>query len=411
MLSADAWQEIWETVHKNKLRTFLTGLAVAWGIFMLVVLMGASTGLENGVTSQFKDDAVNSIWVFGGWTSQPHGGRGPGRRIQLRNGDHEAVARGVQEVEFISSRFGGWGEQVTVRYRDRVSNFDVRSVHPDHELIEKTIMMRGRFLHDGDLAEHRKVVVIGKAVDDFLFRGEDAIGREVAINGVSFQVIGVYQDLGGEDEDRVVYIPITTAQRAFNGADKINTVMFTIGEATVDDSKRIEAEVRQMMAERHGFAVDDQRALRVRNNLEQYRKVADIFVGFRWVIWIVSIGTIIAGIVGVSNIMLIAVKERTKEFGIRKAIGATPGSIIAMVVKEAVVLTSVAGYLGLLAGVAVVELIARLVPANDMFLEPEIDFSTAILAAALLVGAGALAGFFPAWRAARVNPVVALRDE
>ncbi len=424
-MNLDLWLEIFETVRKNKLRTFLTGLSVAWGIFMLVALMGAGSGLEHGATHEFRDDAINSIWISRGRTSLPWHGRGPGRDVPLGNADHDAVARTVDGIEHITSRMNMWGNYPVSR-GDRSSAFDVRAVKPDHRFIEKTIVTRGRFLNDLDIAGHRKVVVIGKAVEDFLFGGAGFVGRSsprvdsaggaeslgatIEIAGVAFQVVGVFEDVGSEGEMKMVYIPISTAQRAFNGKDRINAIMFTVGGASTEESKAIERQAVELLAARLDFSPDDKRALRVHNNLEDFQKISDIFVGIRFIVWLVSIGTILAGVVGVSNIMLIAVKERTREFGVRKALGATPASIIGLVVLEAIVLTSLSGYVGLLAGVGLVELAAHLVPAAPFFREPTIDFGAAINATALLVVSGALAGFFPAWRAARVNPVEALRD-
>lgn len=410
MLNLDLWLEIFETVRKNKLRTALTGLAVAWGIFMLVALMGAGTGLENGARAEFNDDATNSIWIHRGKTALPWRGQGPGRDVQLDNSDHEAIARTIPGVEHISSRFYLWGNYPVTRGK-KTSPFDVRSVHPAHKYLEKTIVTKGRFLDDLDLAEHRKVVVIGKAVEEFLFGAEDAIGQIIEVGGVAFRVIGVFEDVGQEGEMKMVYLPLTTAQRAFNGKDRVAQIMFTVGEATVEESARIARRTTELLAARHNFSPDDKRAIRVRNNVEEAKKFTDIFMGIRLIVWLVGIGTILAGVVGVSNIMLIAVKERTREFGIRKALGATPGSIIGMVVLESIVLTSLSGYLGLLAGVALVEGTSRALPDFPFFRDPAIDFGAAISATIFLVVAGALAGFFPAWRAARVNPVEALRDE
>jgi putative ABC transport system permease protein len=410
MFNVDLWLEIFETVSKNKLRTVLTGLAVAWGIFMLVALMGAGSGLEHGASHEFNDDATNSIWIHRGKTSKPWQGQPIGRDVQLDNGDHEAVARRVHGVEHITSRYNLWGNYPVTR-GNKSSSFDIRSVHPDHQFLEKTIVTRGRFIDDLDVAERRKVVVIGKAVEEFLFGREESIGQVLQVGGIAFRVVGVFEDVGSEGEMKMLYLPISTAQQAFNGKDKVHSIMFTLGDATPEESKAIEREATALLAQRHDFSPDDPRAIRVRNNLESAKKFSDIFLGIGIIVWLVGVGTILAGVVGVSNIMLIAVKERTREFGIRKALGATPASIIGMVVLEAVVITSLSGYLGLLAGVGLVEAASRFLPPFPFFRDPTIDFGAALTATALLVVSGALAGFFPAWRAARVNPVEALRDE
>ncbi|HUH04221.1 MAG TPA: ABC transporter permease [Kofleriaceae bacterium] len=410
MLNLDRWQEIYGTIRRNKLRTFLTALSVAWGIFMLVILLGAGTGLQNSVSYKFRDDAINSIWIWGGKTSIPHQGLPPGRDVKFTNADYESI-RAMPGVDRVTGRFRT-GRDPMVVYKDRHSAFDLRSVHPDHRYLENTIMISGRFINDLDMAERRKVVVIGLKVDEFLFRGEPSIDKWITIAGMPYQVIGTFKDAGGEGEMRKMYIPISTAQMAYNGVDRIHMLMFTISGDDMATSRRLEGQVRSLLAARHDFSPNDKRALRVRNNLESFHEVSQMFVMIRYFVWVVGIGTIIAGIVGVSNIMLISVKERTREIGLRKAIGATPGSLVGLILQEAIVLTAVAGYAGLTVGVGVLELVNRLLPADSEYLrDPQVDLGTVLGATVLLVFFGALAGYFPARRAARVNPIVALRDE
>ncbi|HTM23192.1 MAG TPA: ABC transporter permease, partial [Kofleriaceae bacterium] len=385
-------------------------LSVAWGIFMLVILLGAGNGLENSVEEKFADDAVNSIWVFAGKTSKPHEGMPIGRPIQLTLDDYQAIRR-VPGVEHITARFYLRGGEYAVSYGDKHSAFEIRSVHPDHLYLEKTLMTSGRFLNDFDIAERTKVAVIGAEVQKFLFPpGVEPLGKYIHIGGIAYQVVGVFEDVGGEAELRKVYIPITTAQAAYGGGDHIDQVMFTLS-GSLADAKRIEQSVLSLLSARHRFAADDRRAVRFRNNVENFAEVQQIFQFIRIFLWIVGIGTIIAGIVGVSNIMLISVKERTREIGLRKAVGATPWSLVALIVQEAVLLTGVAGYLGLVAGVLSLELVTRLMPKNDYIAHPEVDLGVALGATVLLVVFGALAGYFPARRASRVNPIVALREE
>jgi putative ABC transport system permease protein len=406
----DRWQEIYSTVRRNKLRTFLTALSVAWGIFMLVILLGAGSGLQNSVEYKFRDDAVNSIWLYGGKTTIPHAGLPPGRKITFKNGDFDAIKRDIAAVEHITGRYTM--RDAMISYRDQAASFQVRSCHPDHLYLENTIIIEGRFLNDLDLAERRKVTVIGTEVRDFLFKnGEQPMGKQIEIGGISYRVIGVFEDEGGERELRKVYIPITTAQRAYGGGEDIHQIMFTLGDANVADSRRVEGQVRSLLAARHKFSPDDKRALRVRNNLENFAEINEVFTYIRIFVWIVGIGTIIAGIVGVSNIMLISVKERTREIGLRKALGATPGSLIALILEESILLTAVAGYCGVVAGVGVLELFNRFVPENEYLRNPQVDLGVVVWATVLLVFFGALAGFWPARRAARVNPIEALRDE
>ena len=404
----DDWHEVLEALSRNRFRAGATAASVAWGIFMLVVLLGAGTGLENNIAWQFRDDAVNSIWLYPGETSKPWKGRGEGRAIEFTNADVDRLRR-VPGVEHLTGRFYLWGDY-TIRYRDRTSAFSVRACHPEHKYTENTEVVEGRFLNERDIAERRKVTVIGAKVAEFLFRGEPALGQEIDINGIYYVVIGVFEDVGGDSEMRQVYIPITTAQAAYNGADAVHQIMFTIGDASVEESEALAERVTQVLADTHGFDPTDSSALRVRNNLENFQQVASIFEWIRAFIWVVGVGTVTAGVVGVGNVMLISVKERTRELGVRKALGATPGSLIALVLREAVALTAISGYLGLVLGVALIELVRVNLPENDYIRDPEVKLGAAVLATVLLVACGTLAGWFPARRAARVDPIVALRD-
>ena len=410
MLDLDTWQEIFDTIRANKLRSFLTGFSVAWGIFMLIVLLGSGVGLGNGVEYQFRDDAVNSIWVRPGQTSIPYKGLQPGRNVQLTNEDHEDIHTGVNGVEHITSRFY-IGGSVRVRYRDETGSFDVRAVHPDHLHLEKTIVTEGRFLNPLDIREYRKVAVIGTKVKQALFKDEPALGKQLEINGVAFQVVGLFRDEGAEREMEKIYLPISTSQRAFGGGNRISQIMMTTGKAPLEDTATMAKEIHRRVATHHTFSVDDPRAVEVSNNNEQFARFLGVIQGIRLFVWVVGLGTLLAGIVGVSNIMLITVRERTREIGIRKALGATPRSIVLLIVQESILITSVAGYVGLLLGIAVLEIASRSLPSNGFFLNPEVDLAVALEAMLLLIAAGLIAGFIPARRAAAVRPVEALRNE
>jgi putative ABC transport system permease protein len=406
----EALRELWDMLSRNALRTVLTGLSVAWGMFMLVVLLGAGRGLENGAEWEFRDDAQNSIWIGGGKTSLPHAGRGPGRPVLFKNSDFDELSRKVQGIEHLTGRYWLWGE-FSVSYGAKRSSFSIIGVHPAHRYLERTLMTRGRYLNESDMAERRKVAVVGTKVSEILFGSRDPVGQYVNIRGLAYKIVGEFEDVGGENELRKIYVPITTAQLVYNQPEIIHALNFTVGAATLEESQKIAEQARLVLAQNHGFSPDDRRALRIGNNLEQYQRLTGVFRWIRVFVWVVGVGTLLAGIVGISNIMLISVAERTKEIGIRKALGATPGSIIRMVLVEALVLTGVSGYGGLVAGVAVVELVAARFPEAPFFRQPSVSLSLALSATALVAGAGALAGFFPAWRAARVNPVVALRSE
>jgi len=415
MFSIDRWQEVLSTLARNGLRSALTALSVAWGIFMLVVLLGLGQGLQNGTESQFADDAANSVWIFGGSTSRPFQGLPVNRRVVFDNEGYEAV-RKVKGVDKLTGRFFArgamFGNELQIRVGAKVSSFDVRSVHPDHLYLEKTIIVAGRYLNDLDIQEKRKVAVIGVPVAEFLWgTTDDVIGQALAINGVTFRVVGLFTDDGDAGELRKLYIPISTAQLAFNGADRVNVMMFTVGDKSVSETKVLVDEIQALLAERERFDPGDPQATRVRNNLEQYQSFQEIFWMLRFFIKVMGACTLVAGIVGVSNIMMIAVKERTKEIGVRKALGASPWTIVSTILQESIFLTLLAGYLGLVAGVGLLELVAWLVPKNDFFSNPSVDLQVALIATGVLVAAGALAGFIPARTAARVSPIVALRDE
>ncbi len=412
MFDLDNWQEIFSTIRKNRMRTFLTGFSVAWGIFMLIILLGSGYGLENGVRQEFKGGAVNGIWITSGMTSKPYKGLQPGREIRFTNEDYELVKKHIDGIDLISGR--SWiTENNTFSYKNNYGNFTISPVHPDYGTIKELKMVEGRFVNDLDLAQYRKVVVIGEVVRATLFKAPDtiALGKYITVSGVPFKVIGVFHDEGSEQEQRRAYIPLYTAQRVFSGNNRINQVSLTTGDATLKESDRILESIKRQLASFHTFDVNDPRALNIFNKGKEYERTQKLFRSIRMFIWVIGIGTIIAGVVGVSNIMLIVIKERTREIGVRKALGATPASIISLVLQESVLITSFAGYIGLVAGVFLLEMVSRFLPPNPFFLNPEADFRIAAGATLLLVVSGALAGLIPAMKAASIKPIVALRDE
>lgn len=410
MLDLDLWQEILATIRQNKLRTLLTGFSVAWGIFMLVLMMGSGAGLANGIEYSFRDDAVNSVWIRSGETSIAYKGQRPGRDVDLDNLDYQTLRGGYRDIEHLSGRYYLRG-QVQVRYRNETGSFSIRAVHPDHQYIENTTVARGRFINALDLERRRKVAVLGGSVRTALFGAADPLGEHIDINGIPFQVVGQYSDAGEDREQEIIYLPITTAQLAFRGGQHIDQLMFSIADPSLERSQALVENVRNQLAERHRFSPEDERALFIRNVFEVFQRFVSLNRAIELFIWIVGLGTILAGVVGVSNIMMIVVKERTRELGVRKALGATPGSVIGLVLLEAVFITAVAGYLGLVSGVGLLALVGRLTQDSEIFRNPQIDIGVAVAATLLLIAAGTLAGLVPAWRAARVQPIEALREE
>jgi putative ABC transport system permease protein len=410
MFDLDKWQEILSTIKKNKMRTFLTGFSVAWGIFMLIILLGSGKGLQNGVEKEFASSATNSIWFWTGQTSIPYKGMQPGRQVRLRNEDYDLIENRVEKIEYGSPRYHMWN--VTISYGNQTSNFRLRGTYPEYFHIERLTMVEGRFINQSDQDQYRKCGVISTLVKDALFKDPnvEVLGAYVNVNGVPFKVVGIYTDDDSRDENmRMIYIPISTAQRVFGGANRIHQFSITV-DGSADESVKIEQTIRAEMARAHRFDVEDKRALGSWNTFEQYIKFQQLFAGIRLFIWIIGIGTIIAGIVGVSNIMMIVVKDRTREIGIRKSMGATPWSIISLILQESILITAFAGYIGLVLGVGLLELVSDHIN-SDFFSNPEADFYTAVSATVVLVVSGAIAGFIPARRAAAIKPIEALRDE
>jgi putative ABC transport system permease protein len=406
----DKWEEIFSSLNKNKLRTFLTGFSVAWGVFMLIILLGSGNGLENGVRDQFKSSAVNTLWVWGGQTSMPYKGLQPGRRIRFENKDYNDIKNKVKGIEYIAGRSFVWSN-TSISYKNEYGEFDIRSVHPDYGIIEGVHMLEGRFIDNLDIEKRLKVVTIGRAVKEALFKGQPALGEYIKINGILFKVVGIYEDDDGrQDNQRAIYMPISTAQRLFMQNEDVQTIAVTVGSRDVADSKRMEDDIRSKLSLNHRFDKSDERAMFIWNGVEEFKKFMDLFAAIRGFIWVIGFGTIIAGIVGVSNIMMISVKERTKEIGIRKSMGATPASIIIMIMQESVFITALAGYIGLVMGIGLLELVSPYIQ-SEYFRNPEANLSIAIGATILLIISGMFAGFFPARKAASIRPVEALRDE
>lgn len=411
MFDLDKWQEILETINRNRLRTFLTSFSVGWGIFMLIILLGAGNGIENGVRNMFADDALNTIWVWPQQTSMAYDGLKPGRSIKLTNEDYDEVEREFPEVENLTSRkYLNSNTQIT--YKDKTGNFAILGTHPGQRVVEAMRILEGRFVNQMDLDEARKVACLGLDMKVELFGDQDPIGQYIDINGIPFKVIGYYSDQGGDRDVRRAWIPLTTHQRVFGGANRIAAISMTTKPGTsVEESTVIVERLRSQMSKRHRFAPEDVRAMNINSKAEEMQKFTDLFDYIALFIWIIGVGTIMAGIVGVSNIMLILVKERTKEIGIRKAMGATPYSIVSLIMQESIVITTVAGYIGLVLGVVVLESLTGVTKDLPFFTQPEVNLNVAIGATALLVVSGALAGLIPAVRAANIQPVIALRED
>lgn len=414
MFSIERWQEIFETIRKNKLRTFLTGLSVASGIFILVILLAIGQGMQNGVSKQFEKDATNRISVWTGTTSESFKGLNPGRNIEMDNRDYNlATTKNSDKLEFRSGIYSNWNGLTT--YGNETGSYRIEGVLGDYQFLENASLVAGRFINDSDVDNFTKMAVIGNRVFQDLFKGQSAVGKYIEITGIKFKVVGIYSDPGGERQETRIFIPLTTAQRVYNAGDKLRSMAFTLKKnenfnealtASLAFSSQLEADLKAS----HTISPTDNSAININNTLEKTKKFYDLMTMMRWFFWGVGICTIIAGVVGVSNIMLIIVKERTKEIGIRKAIGAEPWSIIGMILHESIFVTAIAGFIGLITSMALLELVGPYIE-TDYIRNPTVNFSVAITTVFILIVAGAVAGFFPAYRASNVKPVVALRDE
>lgn len=415
MFDKDTWQEIFASIKKHKLRTGLTALGVFWGIFMLVFVVGMGQGLENGVYRDFGNSAKNIMYVYSLRTTKPYKGFQPGRVPTLRLDDIVAIKNNLKEVEYVAPRHS-IGNTI-VNYKENSETRTIRGEFGDMLKVEALKLYSGRYINDNDIEEYRKVAILGDRTRELLFGEEAAIGQYVTIGGIEFRVVGTFGPEQikpwNEDDLEAVVIPLTTMYRAFGTGEVVD--YFICSAAPNVRVSEIEPIVKGVLKERHNVAPDDPRGIGSSNVEEQFQSVQNLFTGISFFLWFVGIGTLLAGIVGVSNIMLIIVKERTREIGLRKALGATPRSIISMILTESVFITATSGYLGLIVGTAIIGGVDFLMVANDIetenFYNPEIQWQVGLGAVLILIIAGTIAGLIPALQAARVNPVVALKDE
>lgn len=421
MFDFDNFREIWSTIKKNKLRTFLTGFSVAWGIFMLIVLLGAGNGMRNGIMKNFDRWADNRVEIWGRYATKPYKGMQTNRRVELKYEDFEAISRENPEVD-LKTAVVSRGD--TLSYGQEYNSYSLNGVHPDKAKIDKIKMMvgNGRFINDMDVLEKRKVIVISPRMKEVLFRSEDPLGKYVNAGQIPYQVIGVYTD-EDNNNNAPAYIPFSTGQILYRGGYGLDDIVFTLkGIGTEEESEAFEKRLREQFGRRHYFDPEDKRALGMWNTLDDFRMMNGMMNGITLFIWIIGIGTLTAGIVGVSNIMLITVRERTREFGIRKALGATPFSILKLIIVESILITAVFGYLGMVTGVGLTEVInivmenmnmGKASSRDDMsiFLNPTVSLRVALSSTLLIVVAGVLAGYWPARKAVKITAIEAMRNE
>jgi putative ABC transport system permease protein len=420
MFDIDNLQEIVSTLKENKLRSILTAFGVFWGIFILIILLGTGNGLYHGVMQEFSDLATNSFFIWPRPTTKPYKGFPRGRKFNFNNEDTQALRQQIADIEYIAPRnqLGGSRGVTNVTRGLKNGAFNINGDYPEIARIKLMDITSGRFINLLDLREKRKVAVIGKRVRKILFApDEDPIGQYIRANGVYFRVVGVFKSKSegdeAEEETQTVFIPFTTFQQAFNYGNIVSWFSMTTKMSV--PASLVEMKAMELLARRHQVAPDDPHAMGRWNTEKQFKKMNDLFIGINALLWFVGISTLIAGAIGVSNIMLVIVKERTKEIGIKRAIGATPIAVTSQIILESVLLTIVAGYWGLVAGVGTVELVSVTLKVSgskmDLFRNPEVNLSIALIALGILVLSGALAGLIPAHRAMRVKPVEAIRIE
>ncbi|MDR0938473.1 MAG: ABC transporter permease [Mediterranea sp.] len=417
----DIFQEIYGTLKRNKMRTFLTGFAVAWGIFMLIVLLGAGNGLIHAFEKTASERNMNSIKIYPGWTTKAYDGLKEGRYVQLDNKDvatpEEFFPNNVTKTVATVRQ-----SSVDVSFGEEYTNIRLAGVYPGHTEVEDMKLYKGRFINDIDIRERRKVVVLHKKTAEILFdkTHTEPIGQHVKAANVVYQVVGLYDnDNNSGDNDAV--IPFTTLQLIYNKGDKLsNLVMTTKNLPSIEANEEFERQYKKMMGAQHRFDPTDDSAIWIWNRFTNYLQSLTASTILRVAIWIIGIFTLLSGIVGVSNIMLITVKERTHEFGIRKAIGAKPISILWLIIVESVAITTAFGYFGLVAGIGACEWMDSLFGnqtvdngawSETIFLNPTVDMGIAIQATVTLIVAGTLAGLFPALKATRIRPIEALRSD
>lgn len=408
MFDIDLWREIFQSINMNRTRSLLSGFTVAFAILLFTILFGIANGLNNTFAEAFEDDATNAIVLWSGQTTKAYKGLQAGRQIQFKNEDHDFLKDEYgNKIEFLTSRVM---KGVIGSFRNEQNSYTVRAIHPDNLFIEQNKVKEGRYINQRDLNNKTKVIVIGRLVEEDLFLKTTALGKYVNLSGIQYKVVGIFTDNGGDDEERMIYMPITTAQQVYGNNDHVDMMYLTYNpEMDYNQALDFGIKLTKDIKKRFDVAPNDQRAIRVDNMAEGAKAVNQMSFGLGVIILVIGFGTLIAGIVGISNIMIFIVKERTKEIGIRKALGALPRSIVSMILIESVLVTAIAGYIGLLVGIGVLELVGP--SLEEYFIkDPKVSTSLVVGATFTLIIAGGIAGYLPAKKASKIKPIVALRD-
>lgn len=420
MFDIDRWVEIWVTITRNKTRSLLTCFGVFWGILMLVILLGSGAGMKNGIMGNFKGFATNSVFFYTDQTSEPYKGFNKGRWWNMRSRDIESIKEQVKGIEDISPIIWGNRSDKNVVYGQLTGSYNVKGVLPEYFNIETQNLFYGRLLNEVDIKDKRKVCLIGSKVNETLFKNENSCGKYVRVNGLYYQVVGVVKarssniNIGGRAEESV-FLPFSTMQQTLNQGDILHFLCVSAQrgypvQTMIDD-------IAGILKAQNEISPTDPQAVGIVNLAAQFATFEMLFSGIDILVWLVGMGTLLAGIIGVSNIMMVTVKERTKEIGVRRALGAKPFNIISQVMSESLLLTAMAGLLGLSLGVFILDVVNRIVSAQPsdghgtFFENPEVNIQTAIAATVVLLFCGLLAGLIPAWRAMQIKAIDAIREE
>lgn len=409
MFDIDLWREIFQSINKNRTRSLLSGFTVTFAILLFTILFGLANGLNNTFSEAFVDEVSNGVFVRTGRTSKAYKGLQAGRRIQLKNQDFSFIKKDFDtETEYIASKVF---KNITASYKNKKNNYSLIAVNPDNQYVEKSKVNSGRYVNQLDIENKTKVVIIGKLVEQEMFSRVSALGKNINLSGISYKVVGVFSDNGGDDEERIIYMPLSTAQQIYGNNDYLDQIDLTYNPS-FDFNQAIDfgLDLEKKLKNRFNIAPNDQRAIRVFNMALQNKGINQMTSVLGILILVIGMGTLIAGVVGISNIMIFIVKERTKEIGIRKALGASPKSIISIILIESILITTLAGYFGLLAGVGILEWASPILKTY-FITDPSVSKSLVISATLTLIGAGTLAGYLPAQKASKIKPIVALRDD
>lgn len=409
MFDLDRWREIFQAISKNKLRTALSGFTITFAILLFTLLFGIGNGLKHTFEKQFAGDSQNSIYINSGNTTKPYKGLQSGRQIQFRNEDSKFINEKFEdEIQFFSPNIQ---RSMQVIYKGEQNRYTIRGVYPDYQPFESAVIQDGRFLSYLDIENRAKVVAVGRLVEKDLFGSLSAVGKNINMDGISYKILGVFNDPGGDTDERYIYAPFTTVQGMYKPNDELDYIGLTFNpKLSIDQALVFSNSLTKMLKEKHNVDPRDQAAIRVRNYAEGTRNVQQFMTVLNVIILFIGIGTLIAGIIGISNIMVYIVKERTKELGIRKALGATPKSIIGMIMMESIFVTALAGYFGLMIGVFTLKALGSSLE-KYFIINPSVETYVVVGATIILIIAGTIAGYIPAKRAASIKPIVALNDE